>query len=97
MGPETAPSSPILPPANIERRKRKGTLRTACSLLIVVNVDDRFEPYNPMKRRAVSPSLSGPMTAASQTGASPVSVLGGKRTILNIQDTHDGLLKMTLQ
>ncbi|KAG4301397.1 hypothetical protein PCANB_002267 [Pneumocystis canis] len=56
-----------------------------------VHSDERFEPYPSFKRRAVSPQIGN---------ISPTLMIGtfsAKQNIFPIQDTNDGLMKMSLQ
>jgi hypothetical protein len=84
MNSESVVNSPVANmPAEMRRAKRRRTQ------------DERFEP-NVFKRRAVSPGLSGsPILAASP----PLGGGGGGKR-LNFQgmsDTHDAIMKMSLQ
>ncbi|PUU76231.1 hypothetical protein B9Z19DRAFT_264225 [Tuber borchii] len=84
MNSESVVNSPVASmPAEMRRAKRRRTQ------------DERFEP-NVFKRRAVSPGLSGsPILAASP----PLGGGGGGKR-LNFQgmsDTHDAIMKMSLQ
>jgi len=94
---EGSPVSPSVIPMALERRTKRKGMQWKLAMLTRVHGEDRFEPYHTFKRRAVSPGLSSPNISGSPPVSSPIGLSGMKRTILNIQDTHDGLLKMTLQ
>lgn len=84
MASDSAVSSPA-PPMELRKMKRRRTQ------------EERFEAPDNFKRRAVSPGLCGsPILGASPGNPQTPS---GKRLDFGrgINDTHDGLMKMTLQ
>lgn len=58
-------------------------------MLIVATGDYGMDAANAIKRRHVSPG-SSPLL-------SPIAIGGRERRVLNLQDTHNGLEKMSLQ
>ena len=84
----------MLPPMvpQLARMKRKGT-SPLCARLMTATADYGLDAATAIKRRAldVSPS-SSPLL-------SPIAVGSGvrERRVLNLQDTHNGLEKMSLQ
>lgn len=98
------PPPPIIP--HVQRMKRKGTSSSSPFLssfvcvdgisgglwgrgLIVATGDYGSDATNAIKRRHVSPG-SSPLL-------SPIAIGGRERRVLNLQDTHNGLEKMSLQ
>lgn len=77
-------SSPVVP-VSMKRRRTQ---------------EERFEEVNNFKRRAVSPGLCGsPILTGSPASGGSGNGNGGKRLNFGqgISDTHDGLMKMSLQ
>lgn len=78
-------SSPVVP-VNMKRRRTQ---------------EERFEEVNNFKRRAVSPGLCGSPILTGSPASSSAGNGGGGGKRLNfgqgISDTHDGLMKMSLQ
>ncbi|KAF8474931.1 hypothetical protein BDZ91DRAFT_712023 [Kalaharituber pfeilii] len=79
-------SSPIAP-VELRKMKRRRTQ------------DERFEAPNSFKRRAVSPGVCGSPILTGSPSAGPVGGNGGKRLNFGqgISDTHDGMMKMSIQ
>lgn len=71
-----------------------------CTDCCVGTQDERFEAPNNFKRRAVSPGVCGsPILTATLASNGSGGGNGGKRLNFGqgISDTHDGLMKMSLQ